>query len=131
MQIWKKDDKGRWLARQSDSLHQLHHRMSLAQFVLKQKRFNHPGIFIIFTEGEVDTLASEFNRYLVEGKSTRWCRTTKALNMLKCYVRHLERKGAAVVIISLPQHNAHDFEEDFKVVPPTSSRKYVGIYINN
>lgn len=131
MQIWKKDNKGCWLARQSDSMHQLHHKMSLAQFILRQKQRSPHGIFIIFSDGEIDSLASEFNRYLVEGRSTRWCRITKAVKMLQCYVRHLERKGVAVVVTNLPQHNTHDFEETFEVVPSSRPKKYIGIYINN
>lgn len=130
MQIWKKDSRGRWLARQSDSLHQLHHKMSLTQFILRQKRLYKSGIFIIFTDGEVDTLASDFNRYLVEGRGMRWCRITKAVNMIMCYVRHLEGTGIATVIVNLPRHNTHDFEETFEVVPPKGSQRYVGIYVS-
>lgn len=130
MQIWKKDKHCRWLARQSHSLHQLHHRMSLAQFVLKQKRFNHPGIFIIFTEGEVDTLASEFNRYLVEKTSLRWCRITKAITMLASYVWRLNKKGIVPIVIRLPEHHNHDLGETFEIVPNRRSMICVGIFIS-
>ncbi len=130
MQIWKKDDKGRWLARQSHSLHQLHHRMSLAQFLLQQKRCSSPGVFVIFTEGEVDTLASEFNRYLVETKSLRWCRITKAVIMLASYVWRLNKKGIAPMVIRLPEHHNHDLGETFEIVPNRRSKTYIGIYIS-
>ncbi len=128
MQIWKKDQKGRWVARQSHSLHQLHHRMSLTQFILRQSRSSTSGIFIIFTDGEVDSLVSDFNRYLVEKKNRKWCRITKAVNMLISYVRHLQERGIATAVVNLPQHNAHDFEEKFEIVPTRRCRRYVGIY---
>ena len=114
MMILKKDDKGRWVARNTRTLHGL--RVSLAAFLLQRRRASRcRDFYIAFTDGEEEVLATQYRKYFAIGRTHQ---TRYAIKMLELCVEGCNSSNMVVDHNKIPFVTHHDLTDRFTVIKP-------------
>ncbi len=114
MMILKKDAKGRWVARNTRTLHGL--RGSLATFLLQRRRASRcRDFYVAFTDGEEEVLATQYRKYLA---TKRRSRDTHAITMLELCVEECNSSYMVADYSLIPDVGRHDLTERFTVIKP-------------
>ena len=114
MMILKKDAKGRWVARNTRTLHGL--RGSLATFLLQRRRASRcRDFYVAFTDGEEQVLAAQYRKYLATGRKHK---NKYALMFLDHCTQECDYPNMVVGYNKIPFITHHNLTERFTVIKP-------------